>query len=611
MTQKQIKPFAAENMRHRKLWELIQDAIIIINYDGRIVFTNAQAERMFGYAANDLDYQSMLLILPKDISFVLAGYDSTPQPNGDHSTSSALTPEPACRESWGRRRNGSEFPIEVSISPLQTQSGNENLLIIRDISKRRQVATELHLQGTALEATAPGLAAPGLAALEAAANAIVMTDNGGTITWVNPAFTRLTGYSGREVIGQNPRLLRSGMHDQPLYKNLWDTITAGKVWHGEMTNRRKDGSFYTEEQTITPVRNTQGEITHFIAIKQDITDRKNAEEALWKHAERRAALHKASQEISASLDKNQLFAAIHRAADHMMPCEAFGISLLDKGHKKIEDVYWIDQKGRRRGGRYPVRSGFRGRVIDTGKSLRIYAQAADAAEFDDLSKEVYSLLAVPLRLGEKVLGLLCIQSYSPYNYSVDDQEVLELLASQAAIALENARLFTEMQQMAITDPLTGLHNRRHFFNLARRELERARRYHHPLSIIMLDIDHFKEVNDTLGHAAGDQLLRMIAAHCRETIRDADILGRYGGDEFAILLPETDETSALLVGERICQHISELIIETDKGNIQSTVSLGTATLDESCTDLDMLLDRADKALYTAKEGDRNRIAGWEE
>jgi len=124
--------------------------------------------------------------------------------------------------------------------------------------------------------------------LAAAANAIVVTDRQGTIEWVNPAFERLTGYSAAEALGRNPRVLKSGKHDPPFYKELWDTILAGQVWHGEVVNKRKDGRLYTEEMTITPVPNADGAISHFIAIKQDVTARKEAEAKALALSQRRA-----------------------------------------------------------------------------------------------------------------------------------------------------------------------------------------------------------------------------------------------------------------------------------------------------------------------------------
>ncbi len=135
-----------------------------------------------------------------------------------------------------------------------------------DITKRRQDEDALRLQS---------------AALEAAANAIVITDNNGTIQSVNPAFTALTGYTAQEAIGQNPRILKGGKEDEAFYRNLWQTISSGQVWSGEMTNRRKDGSLYVEEMTITPLRNADGVVARYIAIKQDITQRKQLEARLF------------------------------------------------------------------------------------------------------------------------------------------------------------------------------------------------------------------------------------------------------------------------------------------------------------------------------------------
>jgi PAS domain S-box-containing protein len=129
----------------------------------------------------------------------------------------------------------------------------------------REIEERLRLQSTALES---------------AANAIVITDREGRVTWVNPAFTHLTGYTSAEMVSQSLRLLKSGSHDQAFYARLWETILSGRVWHGEMVNRRKDGSLYVEEQTITPVREAGGEISHFIGIKQDVTTRRYADEAL-------------------------------------------------------------------------------------------------------------------------------------------------------------------------------------------------------------------------------------------------------------------------------------------------------------------------------------------
>jgi diguanylate cyclase (GGDEF)-like protein len=159
--------------------------------------------------------------------------------------------------------------------------------------------------------------------------------------------------------------------------------------------------------------------------------------------------------------------------------------------------------------------------------------------------------------------------------------------------------------MAITDPLTGLHNRRHFFQIAGQEIERSLRYGHPLTAIMIDIDHFKQVNDTCGHIDGDQVLRSLAMCLQQNTRQVDILCRYGGEEFILLLAETGIDQALQTAERIRQQIETMPIIIGGTEIRITASLGLAEM-RYAENLEQLLRHADQAMYAAKRAGRNRI-----
>ena len=155
--------------------------------------------------------------------------------------------------------------LETRVAERTTELAKSNQDLQAEISERQRIAEKLLVQATALDA---------------AANAIAITDGTGTIEWVNRAFTTLTGYTSEEAVGQNPRILKSDKQDDAFYRNLWQTISSGQVWNGELTNRRKDGSLYSEEMTITPLRNAEGVIARYIAVKRDITERKRAEELL-------------------------------------------------------------------------------------------------------------------------------------------------------------------------------------------------------------------------------------------------------------------------------------------------------------------------------------------
>ena len=217
-----------------------------------------------------------------------------------------------------------------------------------------------------------------------------------------------------------------------------------------------------------------------------------------------------------------------------------------------------------------------------------------------------SWLGAPLIVRDEVVGFLALDRKELNAISVDDAEIVTIFAAQAAIAIANARLFGEVQRLAMTDGLTNINTRRHFFELAEREWNRTRRYDHPLSAMMLDVDHFKRVNDTYGHATGDTVLHTVAQLCSTSLRDTDFIGRYGGEEFAILLPDTDLSAAHATAERLRDHIAKTGIATNHGQLFVTVSIGVASITVNTPSVASLLDRADRGLYIAKDTGRNRV-----
>ena len=330
-------------------------------------------------------------------------------------------------------------------------------------------------------------------------------------------------------------------------------------------------------------------------------------------SEKLMILHEASQQItSSSFDPDRTYFAIHKAAEQLMPCESFCITILDEVKDEIEAVYLIDRNGRAPSIRVPADQGLSGYLIAKGEPILVkdFQQSEIAKDFTPIHfggpDSIRALIAVPMRLGNKIVGMLSAQSYKPYKYSNQDQLLLEMLAAHAAIALNNAHLFSQIQHLAITDSLTNIYNRRYFFDAAQREFSRALRYKNPISLIMLDLDNYKTINDTAGHLVGDMALVIIANHFVENIRESDIVCRYGGDEFSIILPETDLTQALEFAERLRVLIGETPIEIEQNKFSITLSVGVASINEKTTDLSQLLISADKALYDAKNGGRNRV-----
>lgn len=217
----------------------------------------------------------------------------------------------------------------------------------------------------------------------------------------------------------------------------------------------------------------------------------------------------------------------------------------------------------------------------------------------------------PIIAKGEAIGVIYALDREPRTYTEQDQDFMKVLSDRAASALLNARLFTKLEMLATHDDLTSLYNRRGFLQRADLELKRARRFGHPLSALMIDIDHFKQVNDAHGHAIGNQLLVEIANRLWRECREVDLLGRIGGEEFAIILVETGAKNAREVGERLRKKVESAAVRIGKETIETTISVGVVSISQETADVESLLDLADAALYDAKRQGRNRVVQYGE
>ena len=230
---------------------------------------------------------------------------------------------------------------------------------------------------------------------------------------------------------------------------------------------------------------------------------------------------------------------------------------------------------------------------------------SEAVRHRRAQEQAGSILVVPLLAPTSVLGTLtAINRPHELDFSEQDTALLTALAQQAASVIERAQLLNELRYQATTDGLTQLLNRRAWLNHAERVIAAAQRSLHPLAIILLDADHFKQVNDTYGHDIGDVVLQMIAECCHQTVRKSDIVGRYGGEEFVILLPETDGSAALEIAERVRNVVANEHISIPHQSLTVTISLGVAIAQGETIELSTMLSQADQALYRAKQAGRN-------
>lgn len=222
---------------------------------------------------------------------------------------------------------------------------------------------------------------------------------------------------------------------------------------------------------------------------------------------------------------------------------------------------------------------------------------------------VKSILCVPIKSGNTAYGILHLASRYGAAFNQSDATLANAIGEQVGIAVERARLFAEINRLAITDALTGLYNRRYLANILEEEVKRSARYAHPLSFIMIDIDHFKFYNDRHGHPMGDEVLRTLARLLRECVRDVDTVFRYGGEEFSVLAPELDKEDVSFLAERLRKVVKDFCFpyeeEQPEGNL--TISLGVASFPYDAADGAELIQRSDQALYLAKRQGRNRVS----
>jgi len=340
--------------------------------------------------------------------------------------------------------------LEVAVSPLHDRRGRRTgrVVVARDVSGRHHAGEQIRLLS---------------AAIGSAASAVAISDPKGVCLWVNPAFTRITGYSPEEIVGQPLSRLKSEAHDEAFYASLWETILSGEAWQGEIVNRHRDGHLYTEEQTISPVRDEAGVITHFVAVKQDVSERRRMEEGL-------------------------------RTANETLKAQ-----------------------------------------------------------------------------------------------------LAEIEALQA-----------RLRDQALRDPLTGVFNRRFLTETLARETARARRESRAYAVVILDLDHFKRVNDTHGHEAGDRVLVATAELLRSHTREGDLVCRYGGEEFVVLMPGSSAVSAARRAELWRAALEMQRFRFEGGDVTVTLSAGAACFPDDGADGEAILRAADEALYRAKADGRNKV-----
>jgi diguanylate cyclase (GGDEF)-like protein len=318
--------------------------------------------------------------------------------------------------------------------------------------------------------------------------------------------------------------------------------------------------------------------------------------------------------LASSTDMEKILNEIVHSATMLTNTPAGSLALYDESKNELSmatSLGFSEQFSRVR--KWNVRIGGLTSLILSNKTPTVIEDVKKEPFFKNpvlLKEGVRSLMAIPLTVRGKIVGILYVDDFKPRKFTKEEIDSLTLLASQAAIAIEKTQLLQEIKKMAITDGLTGLYNHRHFRERLKEEVERTRRHNDFLTLLIFDLDNFKEYNDHFGHLVGDQVLKDTARIITESIRLSDIASRYGGEEFAIILPQTSLEAGIKVGERIRKKIENHVINQD-GKVlgKITISGGLATYPTHALTDEELISAADEALYEAKRTGKNRVVPY--
>jgi diguanylate cyclase (GGDEF)-like protein len=324
--------------------------------------------------------------------------------------------------------------------------------------------------------------------------------------------------------------------------------------------------------------------------------------------------NKIGKALTSSLDIKEILQKIMQTiADYFRPSN-WSLLLLDEKTNELYFEIVVGEVSKRiKDVRIKMGEGIAGWVALHGQPLLVSDVRKDprfSEKIDRISNfDTESVIAVPMKIQNKVLGVIeIINTNEPITLSKNDLEILATVADYAAIAIENSRNYHRVQELTITDDVTSLYNSRHLHHIIKKEIDRFERYHTPFSIIFFDLDFFKRINDSYGHLVGSETLTKVGTVIAKTIRRVDMAARYGGDEFVVVLPQTDKKNAHRAAERLRDAINAEVFFAKEGfNIKVTASFGVATFGDDASSKDELLRAVDEAMYKVKETSKDAIA----
>lgn len=448
--------------------------------------------------------------------------------------------------------------------------------------------------------------------IESMGESLIILDEAGRVAATNPAARKLIAEAGgpAEDVRETELLGRPAAELFPAWPEMADGLSSPSASEKEIF-LKMDGSSRVYDVHISPLQGYGAHVTGWVAVLYDITRLKEAEASAVEARRVAETLREVGLTLSTKLDFKQVSPLILDLMSRVIPFDVGAFLTTEGTELKLAGIKGPADTQALTGRTFPIGGNRLCNMAVQGMRPLIGLISGPEDILLPLAEDlgVHSFLGVPVVFQDHVTGLIALYNSGRRRFTEGDARVAELFANQVAIALDNSRRVEQMERQAVTDQLTNLYNRRAFADMAEKEVGRARRYQRPLALILFDIDHFKQVNDTHGHLVGDRVLRILTDKVTKTTRSTDFVCRYGGEEFIVLMPEAGREEALAMAERLREMVSGITVVAAEGTLSLTISLGVAALrptDEET--LEGLINRADKAMYEAKAAGRNTVRG---
>jgi diguanylate cyclase (GGDEF)-like protein/PAS domain S-box-containing protein len=564
------------------LVENLSDAVFVFDRKRRVIDMNAAARRLAGLAESDFTGQPVERLFTPWIGRI------APFLEQDEARAEVCLHEdpPHC--------------VDLRSTTISDHQDGfyGKLLVLRDITERRLAERQLQ---EALELNRKIISASSLG--------ILVYGDSGQCLLANGAAARITGGSVEALLQQNFRSIRS-WQASGLREAAEKALSTGQPQEGEFHFTTTFGVEVWMDCHLTPFSSSGDR--HLLLILNDVTERVKARQAEHEQRVLAEALRDTALAINQCLDlpgvQERILANIGSVVQH----DSASIILMGEGGG-VEIAHAV---GYTRSQLRALERSLR-RPLDDLPHLRKMVETGQPAILPDTRQDALWTLrgelpwlqgfaGAPIIIKGQPAGFICLESTAPGLFHPGQSERLQSFALEAAIALENARLHAEVQRLTITDELTNVYNYRGLMELGEREFRRAARFKRPLSALFIDLDHFRVINNNFSHATGNVVLREVARRFQASLRSVDLVGRYGGEEFVVLLPEIPEEEVALIAERLRQEIESIRLTVEGKELRVTASFGTASLHPGMTGLAALLDAANRAEHSAKASGRNCV-----